>query len=49
MSGIDRVRFFDLERCVSTNVDSRLDTTGASSFFSFVNATYGTSIPVPCH
>lgn len=35
--------------CVATNVDYRLDTVGASSFFAFVNATYGTSIPVPCH
>lgn len=34
--------------CRSTNVDYRTDTPGASSFFSYVNAAYGTSIPVPC-
>ena len=31
--------------CRSTNVDYRLDTPSAQAFFSFVNATYGTSIP----
>ena len=34
--------------CRSTNVDYRLDTQSASNFLAFVNAAYGTSIPVPC-
>ena len=34
--------------CRSTNVDYRLDTQSASDFFSYVNSTYGTAIPVPC-
>lgn len=34
--------------CRSTNVDYRTDTQSASNFLSFVNAVYGTSIPVPC-
>lgn len=34
--------------CRSTNVDYRLDTQPVSDFFSYVNATYGTAIPVPC-
>ncbi len=32
--------------CRSTNVDYRLDTPSAMAFFSYVNATYGTSIPI---
>lgn len=32
--------------CRATNVDYRLDTPSAQAFFSYVNATYGTSIPV---
>lgn len=35
--------------CRATNVDYRVDTPSASAFLSFVNATYDTSIPVPCH
>lgn len=35
--------------CVATNVDYRTDTAPASAFFSYVNAAYGTAIPVPCH
>ncbi len=35
--------------CQATNVDYRLDTVSASAFLSFVNATFGTSIPVACH
>jgi hypothetical protein len=32
--------------CQSTNVDYRLDTPAAQAFFAYVNATYGTAIPV---
>ncbi|HEX8737304.1 MAG TPA: trypsin-like serine protease [Pyrinomonadaceae bacterium] len=31
--------------CRSTNVDYRLDTASAQAFFTYVNSTYGTSIP----
>jgi hypothetical protein len=34
--------------CRSTNVDYRLDTVSAQGFLSYVNAAYGTSIPVSC-
>jgi hypothetical protein len=34
--------------CQSTNVDYRLDTASAQGFLAYVNATYGTSIPVSC-
>ena len=34
--------------CRATNVDYRLDIQSASDFLAFVNAVYGTSIPVPC-
>jgi hypothetical protein len=34
--------------CRSTNVDYRLDTASAQSFFAYVNAVYGTAIPVSC-
>ncbi len=34
--------------CRSTNVDYRLDTVAAQGFLSYVNAAYGTSIPVSC-
>ena len=34
--------------CRATNVGYRLDTASASGFLSYVNATFGTSIPVPC-
>jgi hypothetical protein len=34
--------------CRSTNVDYRLDTISAQSFFVAVNAAFGTSIPVTC-
>lgn len=32
--------------CRSTNVDYRLDTASAQSFFSYVNTVYGTAIPI---
>lgn len=35
--------------CRATNVVYRLDTPSASAFLSFVNATYGTAIPIACH
>lgn len=35
--------------CRSTNVDYRLDTPSASAFLAYVNANFGTSIPVPCN
>ena len=34
--------------CRSTNVDYRLDTSSAQAFFAFVNATFGTNIPIVC-
>lgn len=34
--------------CRSTNVDYRLDTSSAQGFFAYVNATFGTSIPIVC-
>jgi len=34
--------------CRSTNVDYRLDTSSTQAFFAFVNATFGTSIPIVC-
>jgi hypothetical protein len=34
--------------CRATNVDYRLDTASAQGFLAFVNAAYGTSIPVSC-
>ena len=34
--------------CRSTNVDYRLDTVSAQGFLSYVNAAFGTSIPVSC-
>ncbi len=34
--------------CRSTNVDYRLDTVSAQGFLSYVNAAYGTTIPVTC-
>ncbi|MFN2493916.1 MAG: trypsin-like serine protease [Pyrinomonadaceae bacterium] len=34
--------------CRSTNVDYRLDTPSAQAFFAYVNAVYGTTIPVSC-
>jgi len=34
--------------CRSTNVDYRLDTASAQAFLAYVNAVYGTSIPVAC-
>ncbi|HEX8071626.1 MAG TPA: trypsin-like serine protease [Pyrinomonadaceae bacterium] len=34
--------------CRSTNVDYRLDTPSAQGFLAYVNATYGTTIPVTC-
>lgn len=34
--------------CRSTNVDYRLDTPSAQGFLAYVNAAYGTSIPVSC-
>ena len=33
--------------CRSTNVDYRLDIPTARAFFAYVNATYGTTIPIP--
>lgn len=34
--------------CRSTNVDYRLDTPSAQAFLAYVNAVYGTAIPVSC-
>ena len=34
--------------CRSTNVDYRLDTASAQAFFAYVNAVYGTAVPVSC-
>jgi hypothetical protein len=34
--------------CRSTNVDYRLDTASAQAFLAYVNATFGTQIPIPC-
>lgn len=34
--------------CRSTNVDYRLDTVSAQAFLSYVNAAFGTTIPVSC-
>jgi hypothetical protein len=34
--------------CRSTNVDYRLDTVSAQAFLAYVNATFGTQIPIPC-
>jgi hypothetical protein len=34
--------------CRSTNVDYRVDTQSAQGFFAYVNAIYGTSIPINC-
>lgn len=34
--------------CRSTNVDYRLDTASAQGFFAYVNAVYGTHIPIVC-
>ncbi|MEP6741737.1 MAG: trypsin-like serine protease [bacterium] len=34
--------------CRSTNVDYRLDTASAQGFFAYVNANYGTRIPIVC-
>lgn len=34
--------------CRSTNVDYRLDTPSAQAFLAYVNAAYGTAIPVSC-
>jgi hypothetical protein len=34
--------------CRSTNVDYRLDTTSAQAFLAYVNAAFGTSIPINC-
>jgi Trypsin len=34
--------------CRSTNVDYRLDTSSAQAFFAYVNAMFGTSIPIIC-
>ena len=34
--------------CRSTNVDYRLDTNSAQTFLAYVNATFGTSIPINC-
>ncbi|HEV8366764.1 MAG TPA: trypsin-like serine protease [Pyrinomonadaceae bacterium] len=34
--------------CRSTNVDYRLDTSSAQAFFAYVNATFGTAIPIIC-
>ena len=34
--------------CRSTNVDYRLDTPSAQAFLAYVNAAYGTSIPISC-
>jgi Trypsin len=34
--------------CRSTNVDYRLDTTSAQAFLAYVNAAFGTTIPISC-
>jgi hypothetical protein len=34
--------------CRATNVDYRLDTGSAQGFLGYVNATFGTQIPIPC-
>jgi hypothetical protein len=34
--------------CRATNVDYRLDTASAQAFFAYVNATFGTTIPINC-
>jgi hypothetical protein len=34
--------------CRSTNVDYRVDTASAQAFFAYVNATFGTAIPINC-
>ena len=34
--------------CRSTNVDYRLDTTSAQGFLAYVNAAFGTAIPISC-
>ena len=34
--------------CRSTNVDYRLDIVSAQDFFAYVNATFGTTIPISC-
>jgi hypothetical protein len=34
--------------CRATNVAYRLDTASAQAFFAYVNATFGTQIPIPC-
>jgi len=34
--------------CRATNVDYRTDTASAQAFLTYVNATYGVSIPIPC-
>jgi Trypsin len=34
--------------CRATNVTYRLDTASAQAFFDYVNATFGTQIPIPC-
>jgi Trypsin len=34
--------------CRSTNVDYRLDTSSAQAFFAYVNAVFGTDIPIVC-
>ena len=34
--------------CRATNVTYRLDTSSAQAFFAYVNATFGTSIPIVC-
>jgi Trypsin len=34
--------------CRSTNVDYRTDTSSAQAFFAYVNAVYGTAIPINC-
>lgn len=35
--------------CRSTNVDYRLDTASAQGFFAYVNAAFGTDIPIVCN
>jgi hypothetical protein len=34
--------------CRSTNVDYRLDTVSAQGFLAYVNAAFGTHIPISC-
>ena len=34
--------------CRSTNVDYRLDTVSAQGFLAYVNAAFGTNIPISC-